>query len=471
MLEAGRVPTFLGLNTVVDTTRGNSVDLNWAANEGTANDRGPLAETLYSGGTLLRYNVYRNEAAAVVPGASVAGAVGLNATTLTNTGLSDCTTYYFTVAGLNKNGVPTAYASAAGTATLLGFAPVFTGFTGVAEGAMQYNWSANGNRYPGTMYRVRSSTAPDPLSPGGAVVFSSDTYSLALTSASLRADTTHYFRAAGVNKNGVLTAWTAVAGTSTLANVPSGLYATGVTEDFMQLNWEAAGNREPGTLYRVLASTASDPLLPLGAVVTSSDTYNLYLSTPGLSPSTAYYFRAAALNSNGVRTAWSVPPFSAATLAPGSIGSPASGDITGVHVSSLAASWALVPTATGYQLAASLSPANPPTAIAASSYTLAGDNQAYAAGLAADTVYYLFARANKQYVSGDWYAFPARATLLQFPPVFAAFSGVAADTAANTETIALADLSLSDLLTARQSGAVRNLKDRRFDLYRVAWKK
>jgi len=49
--------------------------------------------------------------------------------------------------------------------------------------------------------------------------------------------------------------------------------------------------------------------------------------------------------------------------------------------------------------------------------------------------------------------------------------GVAADTAPNTETIALADLSLPDLLTARQSGAVQNLKDRRFDLYRVAWKK
>ncbi len=49
--------------------------------------------------------------------------------------------------------------------------------------------------------------------------------------------------------------------------------------------------------------------------------------------------------------------------------------------------------------------------------------------------------------------------------------GVAADTAPNTETIALADLSLSDLITARQSGAVQNLKDRRFDLYSVAWKK
>ncbi|MBD3729538.1 MAG: GNAT family N-acetyltransferase [Sphingomonadales bacterium] len=49
--------------------------------------------------------------------------------------------------------------------------------------------------------------------------------------------------------------------------------------------------------------------------------------------------------------------------------------------------------------------------------------------------------------------------------------GVAADTAPNTETIAIADLSLADLLTSRQSGAVQNLKDRRFDLYRVEWMK
>lgn len=48
--------------------------------------------------------------------------------------------------------------------------------------------------------------------------------------------------------------------------------------------------------------------------------------------------------------------------------------------------------------------------------------------------------------------------------------GVAADTAANTEMIALADLSLSDLLTSRQAGAVQNLKNRRFDLYNVRWR-
>jgi predicted amidohydrolase len=48
--------------------------------------------------------------------------------------------------------------------------------------------------------------------------------------------------------------------------------------------------------------------------------------------------------------------------------------------------------------------------------------------------------------------------------------GVAADTAPNTETIAIADLNLSDLLISRQSGAVQNLKNRRFDLYNVNWR-
>ncbi len=49
--------------------------------------------------------------------------------------------------------------------------------------------------------------------------------------------------------------------------------------------------------------------------------------------------------------------------------------------------------------------------------------------------------------------------------------GVAADTAPNTETIAFADLRLSDLRIARSSGTVRNLRDRRLDLYRVVWNK
>ncbi len=48
--------------------------------------------------------------------------------------------------------------------------------------------------------------------------------------------------------------------------------------------------------------------------------------------------------------------------------------------------------------------------------------------------------------------------------------GIAADTTPNTEMVAIADLRLETLTTARNQGTVTNLKDRRFDLYSVRWK-
>ncbi len=49
--------------------------------------------------------------------------------------------------------------------------------------------------------------------------------------------------------------------------------------------------------------------------------------------------------------------------------------------------------------------------------------------------------------------------------------GVAADTTPNVEMVAFADLSLEDLRIARASGTVQNLRDRRFDLYQIDWRK
>lgn len=48
--------------------------------------------------------------------------------------------------------------------------------------------------------------------------------------------------------------------------------------------------------------------------------------------------------------------------------------------------------------------------------------------------------------------------------------GIAADTTPNTETVAFADLRLDTLRTARNSGTVQNLKNRRLDLYHVRWR-
>lgn len=48
--------------------------------------------------------------------------------------------------------------------------------------------------------------------------------------------------------------------------------------------------------------------------------------------------------------------------------------------------------------------------------------------------------------------------------------GIAAETDTNAEMVAIADLSMGDLIKARNNGTVRNLKDRRHDLYAVTWK-
>ncbi|MBI1207689.1 MAG: GNAT family N-acetyltransferase [Azospirillum sp.] len=60
-----------------------------------------------------------------------------------------------------------------------------------------------------------------------------------------------------------------------------------------------------------------------------------------------------------------------------------------------------------------------------------------------------------------------------YTPLDFAFArdGIAAETTTNTESVAVADLRLVDLTVARNSGTVQNLKDRRFDLYGVTWRK
>ncbi|MDP8244152.1 MAG: carbon-nitrogen hydrolase family protein [Candidatus Hinthialibacter antarcticus] len=49
--------------------------------------------------------------------------------------------------------------------------------------------------------------------------------------------------------------------------------------------------------------------------------------------------------------------------------------------------------------------------------------------------------------------------------------GIAADATPNVEMVSIADLNLGDLFAARNSGTVLNLKDRRFDLYTINWRK
>lgn len=47
--------------------------------------------------------------------------------------------------------------------------------------------------------------------------------------------------------------------------------------------------------------------------------------------------------------------------------------------------------------------------------------------------------------------------------------GIAAEATENVETLTISDVNLADLQWARAEGTVRNLADRRFDLYRIEW--
>ena len=48
--------------------------------------------------------------------------------------------------------------------------------------------------------------------------------------------------------------------------------------------------------------------------------------------------------------------------------------------------------------------------------------------------------------------------------------GISADTTPNVETVAIADLRPETLMTARNNGTVKNLRDRRHDLYHIHWR-
>ncbi|MEK7423496.1 MAG: fibronectin type III domain-containing protein, partial [Actinomycetota bacterium] len=145
----------------------------------------------------------------------------------------------------------------------------------------------------------------------------------------------------------------------------------------------------------------------------------------GLSGLTNYFFRVAAVNNNGLASAF-VNLGSVVTNL-NALPAPVIGGISQVNVSSITASWSLVAGATGYTLVASALPANPPVSIAAST-TPVGEvvsATALAPALNPNTTYYLFVRANGDQVSSPYTAYPATSTLANIPATaVSTFSGV-----------------------------------------------
>ena len=77
---------------------------------------------------------------------------------------------------------------------------------------------------------------------------------------------------------------------------------TAVNVSSITFSWDANGNPRGSTRYKVQVSSDPNFTLDPGAVVTSSLTYNTFLSTAGLKANTTYFFQVIAINTYGSST-------------------------------------------------------------------------------------------------------------------------------------------------------------------------
>ncbi|MEK7423494.1 MAG: fibronectin type III domain-containing protein, partial [Actinomycetota bacterium] len=290
-------------------------------------------------------------------------------------GLNVSATYFFQAQARNAVFIETAYTTLGSTSTLA-VPPAATApsFSSIGSNVMSVSWLPNGNPVVVTTYSVVMSTGSTyPNSFFGNVMVSTRPTGTPPTASvsGLVLNTTYYAYAAGVNANGVVSVYAALGSTSTLADLPlsaaSTFTAVGLTD--LTASWLPNGNAVSITTYTVVLSTAADfnlyatsitfSTIPAGALPTVNFT--------GLNNNTSYYFRVAALNNNGTPTAF--VNLGSTTTVFSALAAPASLAFTDVGRSSIAASWGLVATATGYTLIASTKTSNPPTLIWTSSPT------------------------------------------------------------------------------------------------------
>jgi hypothetical protein len=341
--------------------------------------------------------------------------------TATLSGLNANTTYYFQVRAEGSDGQSSAWLQFGSTSTLAA-APILQSLIAPSTSQINAVWTAAGDP-AGTLFVLQTATSTGFTG----IVTSSYTYNLSASTAGLQANTTYFFQAAAINNTGVLSAFVSTGAASTLALAPATVTSTfpAVAASSMSVAWSANGN-PAGTNYFVVLSTDSlfnifatsftQSTAPAGA--SPSATFN------GLAANTTYYLRVQAVSFGGIATAFT--NLGSTTTTPPNLLAPTVQTFTSITTGTITATWTLMPGATGYALAASTYPANPPTVIWTSSSPVGlTATTATVSGLAPNTTYFLFVQALGPGAASQFSAFPATATFVALPLTAAStFSGV-----------------------------------------------
>lgn len=288
----------------------------------------------------------------------------------TFSGLTVNTTYYLRVRAEGWSSVPSAYATAAATATYPA-APTSLASLNAQVDFIFAGWGSGGNP-AGTRYTLIASTHPS-LSP---VAASSATTGASVTVSTLTGNTSHYLAVTAAGHNGTVSAPALLGPVSTRPD--DVLVALGAVFQ-SSLTFTITPQRNPaGTTYRLTFSTDSYATTALVA-----DTTQTAVSQTGLTPNTTYQFRIQPIGAAGAATAsaLSTVTYAAAPLAAAP---------TAVSTSALTANWLSGGNAVGTLFRAQLSTDAFATVNAAS---LTTGVSAVFAGLAANTTYYARVRA------------------------------------------------------------------------------
>lgn len=367
---AVNAPTSAAVSASSQTT----VTLGWAANGNAA-------------GTWYTAQASSNSFASVLASSLTLG------TSATFTGLAANTTYYLRVRAEGWSSVPSAYATAAATATHPA-APVSLASLNTQVDFILAGWGTGGNP-AGTIYTLAASTNPSLLP----VAASASTTSTSVTVSTLAANTSHYLAVTAAGHNGTVSAPALLGPLSTR---PDDVLVAINAVSQSSLTFTITPQRNPaGTTYRLTFSTDS-----YATTVLVADTTQTAVSQTGLTPNTTYQFRVQPIGAGGSATA---SLLSTVTYA----AAPVAAAPTAVSTAALTANWLSGGNAVGTLYRAQVS-TDAFTTVNASSLTFGVS--ALFSGLSANTTYYTRVRAEGHNGTPSAYAtLPSTTTPLLSP--------------------------------------------------------
>ena len=247
------------------------------------------------GSPITGYNVYRGTSAGQESATPVA--TNVTTTSFTDSGLTNGTTYYYTVAAVNAVGVSpqSGEASATPQATVPSAPSGLVASAG--NGSVMLSWTVpNSDGSSGiTGYKLYRGTSPGSETPYATSVTSS------FTDSSVTNGTTYYYTVAAVNAVGTGPQSAEANATpqpaATVPTAPQALTATG-SNGAVQLSWSAPASNGGAavTSYNVYRSTTAggEGSTPVATGVTGTS----YADSP-LTNGTTYYYTVAAVNAVG----------------------------------------------------------------------------------------------------------------------------------------------------------------------------